>query len=734
MSQTNLNDSHVLNNNGFNVVAGGGNDQPSPSSNNVATSSAGVATVLSNTVSRNANGTDFSTENGDYEVATALSSGKFLDGTASTLKVSNVLGNYVNNVEFLPSEQVAKTEWNAATVTAGSYLDGTTWKAPTLSGNASAFTLSTTDTGRAVTLTETISGAPFTTGNGAVNDAFTFRGANNDTLAIKHSVNVANVPALTNNNGGSALDVRNESYGETYAKQGVTSNYAWNSAHKYTEVSGNQSLNDAYAQTYAYKDAGLTINSSVKTTVADAAYINGAENIAESRSGNYSYKAASGSVDYIITDTRNLAQVDQRSWTNTTVTNVAKFEVKDAVNGTTISAKGLITGTTDNVSTAKAAAVPTTFKATNAAFTVDSAHYSLVVDPKEFNTDHVNTIDNGANALLALVNSAAVPTGDVFNSALGNVPDLDGKPATVDSMADAFNPYVSVATDTLTGTQFADTITIKDVAGKVAGTFVGGNVNAGAGNDTITGSKGDDVLTGNAGADSFVVTAGNDTVTDFALGSDTLTVTKGTGTAKVTVNFADKTSAIYNVTGNATTDVTIPALNADKTPLTKADLEKIAGVAPDTINWVDTAGVDDNKMGSAGNDTLDGAGGSDTLNGAAGNDILIGGKSADQLTGGTGSDTFVYKNTNESSVKFKSVDTITDFTSGTDKIDLSAIDADATATGDQAFAFTTAAFTNAAEVKLNGSVLEGHTAGHTTVDFTINLTGVTSVAATDFVL
>lgn len=738
MTQTNLNDSHVLNNNGFNVVAGGGNAPLPSSSNNVETSAAGVATVLSNTVSRNTNGTDLSTENGDYDVATALSSGKFLDGTASTLKVSNVLSNYVNNnnVEFLPNEQVAKTEWNAAAVTAGSYLDGTTWKAPTLSGNASAFTLSTTDTGRAVTLTETISGAPFTTGNGAVNDALTFRGANNDTLAIKHSVNVANVPALTNNNNGSALDVRNESYAETYAKQGVTSNYAWNSAHKYTEVSGNQSLNDTYAETYAYRDAGLTINSSVRTSVADAAHINGAENIAENRSANYSYKAASGSVDYIITDTRNLAQVDQRTWTNTTVTNVAKFEVVDKTNGTTITAKGLITGTTDNVSTAKAATVPTTFKATNAEFKVDSAHYSLVVDPKEFNTDHVNAIDSGANALLALVNSAsAVPTGsDVFNSALGTVPNLDANPATVDAMADAFNPYVStvgaVAGARLDGTKFNDIITVKDSATAPFNAVI----DAGAGDDKITGGFGNDVITGGDGANTFIVTAGNDTITDFELGVDNLTVQKGTGTAKMTVTFADKTSAVYNVTANATTDVTIPALNADKTPLTKADLEKIAGVAPDTINWVDTANVDDNKVGTAGNDTLDGAGGSDTLNGAAGNDILIGGKSADQLTGGEGSDTFVYKNTNESSVKFKSADTITDFKSGTDKIDLSAIDADSTVAGDQAFAFTTAAFTNAAEVKLNGSVLEGHTAGHTTVDFTINLTGVTSVAATDFVL
>lgn len=304
MTQSNLNDSHVLNNNGFNVVSGG-NYQPSSSSNNIGTSAAGVSTVLSNLgATFNSNGLDNTYINyTDYDFANALHSGKFLDGTASTLKMSNVLGNYTNNVEFLPTEQVAKTEWNAATV--GGYLDGATWKAPTLSGSASSYVLNTTDSGRFSTLTETITGSPFTTGNGAVSEALTFRGANNDTLAIKHNVSVANVPATTNNNSGAALDVRNESYAENYAKAGVSSNYAWNSSHKYAETNGNQSLNDAFAETYAYRDEKLTINSAVKTALADAAYINGAEQIVENRTANYSYDHKdTGSVKYVVTDTR----------------------------------------------------------------------------------------------------------------------------------------------------------------------------------------------------------------------------------------------------------------------------------------------------------------------------------------------------------------------------------------------------------------------------------------------
>ncbi|WP_294091128.1 Calx-beta domain-containing protein [Sphingomonas sp.] len=58
----------------------------------------------------------------------------------------------------------------------------------------------------------------------------------------------------------------------------------------------------------------------------------------------------------------------------------------------------------------------------------------------------------------------------------------------------------------------------------------------------------------------------------------------------------------------------------------------------------------------------------DTLIGGAGNDWIYGGRGADQLTGGAGADTFVYNEAAESSGT--TYDTITDFLSGIDKIDL----------------------------------------------------------------
>lgn len=688
MAQNNSNVSHVLDNTNSVINGTGG-----WSTGFVTKSGDPIGTVLNSGNGGNLDNTlNPATYNDNYSLAV-----NYTDAVAAAtrLNTATLLLNQVNGEggEFLPTEQVAKAEW-AAAGTVGSYFTAASWTtAPKLTGNASTFTLSNTSDGnKTLVLSENISGSPFTTGNGAVSEALTFRGTANDVLTVKHNVNVANIPATTNNNFGSALDVRNEAYAEGYAKQGVTSNYAWNTSHKYTEANSNQTLNDAFGETYAYKDADLTINSSVKTNLADSANINGAERIAESKVANYSYThAKTGSVSYIVTDTRNLAQVDQRTWTNTTVTNVAKFEVVDKTNGTTITAKGLITGTTDNLSTAANNVLPTVFKSTGAEFKVDGAHYTLAVDAKEFDVDHAGV---ASNALLTLIDATS-STGDVFNSALGDVP------AGQVSLADAFNPYISVVADTLTGTQFNDAITVKDVAGTVAGTFVGGKVNAGAGNDTITGSKGDDNLTGGAGADAFNVAAGKDVITDFQLGTDALTVTKGTATAKVTVKFADGTSAIYNVTGNATTDVTIPA--AVKT---KVDLEKIAGVAADRLNLV---GTDNN----------------DTLIGAAGDDSLNGGKGADTLTGNAGADTFKFSDLTNGIAN--RVDTITDFsaTAG-DKIDVSAL-------GFKTFigtaAFTPANETGALRFDDATHTLQGNTDANNAnakIDLAVILTGVTA--------
>jgi Ca2+-binding RTX toxin-like protein len=74
---------------------------------------------------------------------------------------------------------------------------------------------------------------------------------------------------------------------------------------------------------------------------------------------------------------------------------------------------------------------------------------------------------------------------------------------------------------------------------------------------------------------------------------------------------------------------------------------------------------------------------SDILKGGGQSDLIHGNLGADTLTGNGGADTFRYQATAESTAG--SVDQITDFAAGTDKIELTRIDADTLTAGDQAF-------------------------------------------------
>ncbi|MCF8779888.1 cadherin domain-containing protein, partial [Vibrio sp. IRLE0018] len=80
-------------------------------------------------------------------------------------------------------------------------------------------------------------------------------------------------------------------------------------------------------------------------------------------------------------------------------------------------------------------------------------------------------------------------------------------------------------------------------------------------------------------------------------------------------------------------------------------------------------GGNDRLDGGVGEDTLYGGAGNDTLTGGSGNDILIGGLGDDILTGGDGVD--IFKFVDQTGLRDGERDTITDFTAGEDKIDLS---------------------------------------------------------------
>jgi Ca2+-binding RTX toxin-like protein len=105
----------------------------------------------------------------------------------------------------------------------------------------------------------------------------------------------------------------------------------------------------------------------------------------------------------------------------------------------------------------------------------------------------------------------------------------------------------------------------------------------------------------------------------------------------------------------------------------------------DNDNWI---------WASGGDDVLKGYGGDDELDGGADDDTLIGGTGRDVLEGDDGADTFVWNFTDETGVAPLTADFVIDFDFDEgDRIDLSGIDADVYADGNQAFTFIgTAAF------------------------------------------
>jgi Ca2+-binding RTX toxin-like protein len=243
----------------------------------------------------------------------------------------------------------------------------------------------------------------------------------------------------------------------------------------------------------------------------------------------------------------------------------------------------------------------------------------------------------------------------------------------------------------------------------------------------IYGGHGVDILTGGAGVDVFFFEGqrwGPDDRVNGGGGRDAVVISAGSGLAHIEFG--------------ATSLVNIESISLNKQfatdPSQKPSYELVlhnGNVAPGGTLIVNGASLTDPAQivgidGSAvqgGNLILLGGAGHDTVTAGGGADTIVGGAGADALTGGAGADTFRYDSATDSVPGLS--DLIGDFLSGTDKIDLGRIDANALVTGDQAFTWIGAsAFSGAAgelRVRDDGGFryVEGDTNGDGNADFSI---------------
>ncbi len=203
----------------------------------------------------------------------------------------------------------------------------------------------------------------------------------------------------------------------------------------------------------------------------------------------------------------------------------------------------------------------------------------------------------------------------------------------------------------------------------------------GKGADNILGGSGSNTLTGGTGSDTFSIT-GTDNITDLGLGTRNVT---GFGTnddlfvhsdATVTATLAgnwtpssvtkNQGTVLILDKGNFTVDLSKALLSTEGFTIDASKSSKAVTLTgslnADTIN---SGAGNDTINGGAGNDTIYGGKGNDSIDGGAGNDTIYGGAGKNSLTGGEGADTFVY-------LKGDGVSTITDFATGSDKLQISA--------------------------------------------------------------
>jgi len=191
----------------------------------------------------------------------------------------------------------------------------------------------------------------------------------------------------------------------------------------------------------------------------------------------------------------------------------------------------------------------------------------------------------------------------------------------------------------------------------LTGNELGNSIYGNAGNNVLNGGGGADYLVGLGGNDRYIVDSFDDRIAENANDGDdwllaSTSYTLNAGVSVETISTTNEASlASIELSGNESG-------------------QSIYGNAGGNV-----------LRGNGGNDFLVGMAGEDQLFGGDGDDAIIGGAGPDRIETGSGQDLIIYQTAAETDHDF-----IADWESS-DRIDLSAIDANALLPGNQAFQF-----------------------------------------------
>lgn len=324
-----------------------------------------------------------------------------------------------------------------------------------------------------------------------------------------------------------------------------------------------------------------------------------------------------------------------------------------------------------------------------------------------------------------------------------------------------------------TGGEGNDTLS---ASSQVSGVFAGG-----AGDDSIRLQNGDERVESGEGADTIVGSLGLDTI-DGGSGIDQIRFTGSIGTSIIERVIVDISSGSASVLGNIWSPSSI---STGSTRVVNVEIWSLTGGNDVLINWINGpviyggagndwmadyasasnsagAGNNDWMFGEDGDDGLYGLEGDDNLYGGMGRDVLVGGTGADRLSGDLGSD-WIALGLNAAGtagdgaadvVLFASrwdswdpgqagMDAVLQFETGLDRLDLSAIDANTTLAGDQAFTLGALAAGQAGRLQItmpagqSWTLVQADVDGDGAADLTVIVYGATGQAmltAGDFVL